>query len=87
MYIVDGSPENLRRSVDAINKALDGKKKMDLFECARVDQNIPIEQVMDTLKGLVKEGKFDHIGVSEISAESLKKAAAVCYPWFRCLND
>ncbi|KAG8939270.1 hypothetical protein FRC04_006734 [Tulasnella sp. 424] len=74
---VDGSPENLRRSVDAINKALDGKKRLDLFECARVDPNIPIEQTMETLKGLVKEGKFDHIGVSEISAESLKKAASV----------
>ncbi|KAG8947853.1 hypothetical protein FRC04_010211 [Tulasnella sp. 424] len=77
MLTFDASPENLRRSVDAINKALDGKKRLDLFECARVDRNIPIEQTMETLKGLVKEGKFDHIGVSEISAESLKKAAAV----------
>ncbi|KAG8914822.1 hypothetical protein FRC00_010578, partial [Tulasnella sp. 408] len=77
IHIVDGSPENLRRSVDAVNKALDGKKRLDLFECARVDPKIPIEQVMESLNGLVKEGKFDHIGVSEISAETLKKAAAV----------
>ncbi|KIO25247.1 hypothetical protein M407DRAFT_244126 [Tulasnella calospora MUT 4182] len=77
IHVVDGSPENLRRSVDAINKALDGKKRLDLFECARVDPKIPIEQVMESLKGLIKEGKFDHIGVSEISAETLKKAAAV----------
>ncbi|KAG8966416.1 hypothetical protein FRC05_002662 [Tulasnella sp. 425] len=77
MLTFDASPENLQRSVDGINKALDGKKRLDLFECARVDPNIPIEQAMETLKDLVKEGKFDHIGVSEISAESLKKAAAV----------
>ncbi|KAG9044570.1 hypothetical protein FS837_007916 [Tulasnella sp. UAMH 9824] len=74
---IDCSPENLRRSVDSINKALDGKKRLDIFECARVDPKIPIEQVMESLNGLVKEGKFDHIGASEISAESLKKAAAV----------
>ncbi|KAG8988710.1 hypothetical protein FRB90_002595 [Tulasnella sp. 427] len=77
LHIVDGSPANLRRSVDAINAALGGKKKLDLFECARVDPKIPIEEVMGTLKELIKEGKFDHIGVSEIGAESLKKAAAV----------
>jgi len=55
----DSSPENLRRSVDAILKALDGKKKMDLFECARVDSKVSIEDTITTLKGLVAEGKFD----------------------------
>jgi len=70
----DSSPENLRRSVDAILKALNGKKKLDLFECARVDRKVPIEKTMETLKGLVAEGKFDHIGISEVSAETLKKA-------------
>ncbi|KAG8939269.1 hypothetical protein FRC04_006733 [Tulasnella sp. 424] len=74
---IDCSPENLRRSVDAINEALAGTKRMDLFECARVDQKIPIEEVMETLKELVKEGKFDYIGVCEISAETLKRAAKV----------
>ncbi|KIO25255.1 hypothetical protein M407DRAFT_210759 [Tulasnella calospora MUT 4182] len=77
VQVVDGSAQNLRRSVDAINQALGGKKRMDLFECARVDQKVPIEQVMQSLKGLVAEGKFDHIGVSEISAATLKRAASV----------
>lgn len=53
---------------------------MDLFECARVDQKIPIEEVMETLKELVNEGKFDYIGVCEISAETLKRAAKVREP-------
>jgi len=38
--IPDSSPENIRRSVDAVIKALDGKKKLDLFECARVDSRV-----------------------------------------------
>ncbi|KAG9044573.1 hypothetical protein FS837_007919 [Tulasnella sp. UAMH 9824] len=75
--VVDSSEQNLRRSVDAINQALGGKKRMDLFECARVDQKVPVEQAMRTLKTLIAEGKFDHIGVSEISAATLKRAASV----------
>jgi len=38
--VPDCSPENIRRSVDAVIKALDGKKKVDLFECARVDSRV-----------------------------------------------
>ncbi|KAG8852673.1 hypothetical protein FRB96_008529 [Tulasnella sp. 330] len=62
----DSTPEGLRRSVDACNAALDGKKRIDLFQCARVDKNVPIEETMKTLKALAEEGKFDHIGMSEI---------------------
>ncbi|KAG8943536.1 hypothetical protein FRC04_002824 [Tulasnella sp. 424] len=77
IHIVDSSPANLRRSVDAVLKALDGKKRLDMFECARVDPKIPVETVMESLKALQAEGKFDHIGISEVSAETLKKACAV----------
>ncbi|TBU40036.1 Aldo/keto reductase [Dichomitus squalens] len=55
--------ENLRRSVDACLAALRGTKKIDLFETARVDPN--------------EEGKFDHIGMSECRAETLRKAHAI----------
>ncbi|KZT71736.1 Aldo/keto reductase [Daedalea quercina L-15889] len=75
----DASPENLRRSVDNINKALRGTKKLDLFECARVDPNVPVEESIKTLAGLIKEGKFDHIGMSECSAASLRRGNSV-YP-------
>ncbi|KAG8999879.1 hypothetical protein FRB90_011921, partial [Tulasnella sp. 427] len=77
IHITDSSPENLRRSVDAVLKALDGKKRLDMFECARVDPKFPIEKIMENLKALQAEGKFDHIGISEVSAETLKKANAV----------
>ncbi|KAF9821375.1 hypothetical protein IEO21_00621 [Rhodonia placenta] len=73
----DASPENLRRSVDTINGALRGTKKLDLFECARVDQKYPIEDTIKVLAALVKEGKFSHIGMSECKAETLRRAHAV----------
>lgn len=70
-------PENLRRSVTAINAALRGTKRLDLFECARVDHNHSIEDTTRTLAALIKEGLFDHIGMSECSAETLRRANAV----------
>ncbi|EKM55534.1 uncharacterized protein PHACADRAFT_256231 [Phanerochaete carnosa HHB-10118-sp] len=75
--VPDASPENLRRSVTAINAALRGTKKLDLFECARVDSNYSVEHTIGILSGLVKEGLLDHIGMSECGAESLRKGNAV----------
>ncbi|PIL34136.1 hypothetical protein GSI_03847 [Ganoderma sinense ZZ0214-1] len=73
----DGSPENLRRSVMFINEKLGGIKKMDLFESARIPQNVSLEDMMKTLVELKKEGHFQYIGLSECSASSLRKAHAV----------
>ena len=73
----DASPENLTRSVDSINAALRGTKKLDLFQSARVDKNVPIEDAIKTLEGLIKEEKFGHIGMSECSAATLRRAHAV----------
>ncbi|TFK49578.1 Aldo/keto reductase [Heliocybe sulcata] len=72
-----GSLEALTASVDNINNALRGKKKLDLFEMARVDGGMPIEEAVKNMATLVKEGKFDHIGMSECSAETLRRANAV----------
>ncbi|KAI0278907.1 Aldo/keto reductase family-domain-containing protein [Russula brevipes] len=73
----DGSRENLRRSVDAILKALRGTKKLDLFEPARRDSNYEIEHYAEALSELVKEGKFDYIGLSEVGAETIRRAHKV----------
>jgi pyridoxine 4-dehydrogenase len=43
-----------------------------------VDPNVPIEDAMRTLVGFVREGKFDHIGLSECAAETLRRANTVC---------
>ena len=73
----DGSKENLRRSVDTILKALRGTKKLDLFEPARRDPNYEIEHYAEVLNELVKEGKFDYIGLSEVGAETIRRAHKV----------
>lgn len=82
--LVHDSLENLRRSIDNTTRHLGGYKKPDLFQSARVDPQIPIEEAVKSLAELVKEGKFDYIGLSECSAETLKRACAVCIfcsPW------
>jgi len=75
--IVDGSRENLRRSVDTILKALRGTKKLDLFQPARRDRNYDIEHYAEVLNEMVKEGKFDYIGLSEVGEESIRRAHKV----------
>ena len=58
--------------------ALRGTKKLDLFECARVDSNYTVEHTIGVLKGLVEEGRFDHIGMSQFEkvARTLKVDAS-----------
>ncbi|KAG9308788.1 aldo/keto reductase [Chiua virens] len=70
----DSSPENLARSVNLINDKLRGKKRLDLFECARVDPKVSVEEMVATLAALKEQGKFDYIGMSECSAETLRRA-------------
>jgi pyridoxine 4-dehydrogenase len=74
---MDCSPENVRRSVDDCIRLLDGKKSLDIFECARVDPLIPIEETISSLAELVKEGKIKGIGLSETSAETIRRAHKV----------
>ena len=71
------SPENLRRSVTFINEKLGGIKKMDLFESARVPTNVAVEDMIKALVELKNEGHFQHIGMSECSAATLRRAHAV----------
>jgi len=75
---VDASSEGVRTAVDRCLQLLPPSiKKIDIFESARVDPNVPIEETMKTLLELVKEGKIGGIGISEASAASIRRAAAV----------
>ncbi|MCX2431215.1 aldo/keto reductase [Pedobacter sp. GR22-10] len=56
-----------------------GIDTIDLYQPSRMDNSVPVEEIIGTVADLVKEGKVRHIGVSEISAEQLQKAHAV-YP-------
>jgi pyridoxine 4-dehydrogenase len=73
----DGSRENLRRSVDTILKALRGTKRLDLFQPARRDPNYEVEHYAEVLNEMVQEGKFDYIGLSEVRAETIRRAHKV----------
>jgi len=73
----DGSRKNLRRSVDAILRALRGTKRLDLFEPGRLDPTYPIEQQAGFMNEMVKEGKFDYIGLSVVGAETIRRAHKV----------
>ncbi len=73
----DGSAENTKRSIEECLKVLDGKKKLDLWESARVDPNTPIEITMREAEKYVKSGKLGGISLSECSANTIRRAAAV----------
>ena len=76
--IPDGSEENVRRSVEDCLADLGGTKtKIDIFECARVDHNVAIEDTVSFLAKLVKEGKIGGIGLSEVKASTISKAAKI----------
>lgn len=75
--IPDCSEEGVRRSIEDALKQLDGKKKIDIFECARIDPKVPVEDTIGYLAKYVKEGKIGAIGISEVSAKTIRRAAAV----------
>lgn len=71
------TPSGIREFVENANKVLAGKKKIDVFGCGRVDKNVPIEDTVETLAELVKEGKIGGIQLSEVNAETIRRAAKV----------
>ncbi|MCW3168769.1 aldo/keto reductase [Chryseobacterium sp. 09-1422] len=73
---LDSSPERIRKVVEDSLKRLK-TDYIDLFYQHRVDPNIPMEDVAGTVKELINEGKVKHFGLSEASAESIRKAHAV----------
>lgn len=56
-----------------------GIDTIDLYQPCRLDDNVPVEDVIGTVADLIKEGKVRHLGVSEITADQLRKANSV-YP-------
>ena len=56
-----------------------GVETIDLYEPCRLDNVVPVEDVIGTVADLIKEGKVRYLGVSEITAEQLRKAHSI-YP-------
>ena len=54
-----------------------GLDVIDIYQPARVDPNVPIEETIGAIADLIKDGKVRHLGVSEYNAEQLRRAHAV----------
>jgi aryl-alcohol dehydrogenase-like predicted oxidoreductase len=73
---IDGSPTYVREACDASLRRL-GVEHIDLYYQHRVDPNTPIEDTVGAMAELVAAGKVRHIGLSEASAETIRRAHAV----------
>jgi len=73
---VNGSPEYVRKSFEESVKRL-GVDYVDLYYQHRVDTSVPIEDTVGEMARLVEEGKVLHLGLSEASAATLRRACAV----------
>ena len=71
--VVDNSPGYIRRSVDESLDRL-GTDHIDLYYLHRRNPHVPIEEVIMTMKDLVRAGKVRHLGLSEVNAETLRQA-------------
>ena len=73
---MNSRPEHIRAVADAALKRLK-TERIDLFYQHRVDPEVPIEDVADAVKGLIQQGKVKHFGLSEPSAQTIRRAHAV----------
>ena len=75
-WIVDNTPAYIRKAIDLSLRRL-GVDHVDLYYMHRVDERVPIEETVGTMADLVQAGKIKHIGLSEVTESTLKRAAAV----------
>jgi aryl-alcohol dehydrogenase-like predicted oxidoreductase len=73
---VDGRPEYAHRAVDGSLERL-GVDHIDLYYLHRPDTNVPIEETVGAMAEMVAAGKVRYLGLSEASADTLRRAAAV----------
>jgi len=73
---LDGRPEYLRGACDASLSRL-GTDYIDLYYLHRIDPKVPLEETYGAMAALVAAGKVRCLGLSEVSAASLKKAHAI----------
>lgn len=73
---IDGSPEYVRSAIDRSLQRLN-VDDVDLYYQHRVDANTPIEETVGAMAELVAAGKVRHLGLSEASAQTIRRAHAV----------
>jgi aryl-alcohol dehydrogenase-like predicted oxidoreductase len=72
---IDGSPEHVREAIDASLGRL-GVDHVDLWYLHRLDRRVPIEETVGAMSDAVAAGKVGHLGLSEVSAATIRRAHA-----------
>src|SRR4029078_2626195 len=73
---VNGKPEYVRKACEASLQRL-AVDHIDLYYQHRVDKTVPIEETVGAMKELVEQGKGRHLGLSEASPATIRRAHAV----------
>ena len=73
--VIDGRPDTLRRQCEASLARL-RTDHLDIYYLHRLDPRVPVEESVGALGRLVEEGKIRSIGLSEVSAATLRRASA-----------
>jgi aryl-alcohol dehydrogenase-like predicted oxidoreductase len=74
--VIDNSPDYIRRACEGSLRRL-GVETLDLYYAHRIDPARPIEETVGAMAELVRAGKVRALGLSEVSAQTLRRAAAV----------
>lgn len=75
-WAINGKMEYVKKAVERSLKNLN-TEYIDLYYMHRLDKNTPIEETVEAMADLVKEGKVGYIGLSEVSSETVKRANAI----------
>ena len=73
---LNGKPEYIKQACDQSLKNL-GVDSIDLYYMHRQDTKVEIEEIVGAMSDLVKQGKVKYLGLSEVNAETLRRAHAV----------
>ena len=73
---VNGTPDYVRKSIDGTLGRL-GVEQLDLYYLHRIDASVPIEDTFGAMSEMVEQGKVRHLGLSEASAATIRRAHAV----------
>ena len=73
---IDNSPEWIREAIDGSLRRL-GVEQVDLYYMHRRNPDVPIEESVGAMAELVQAGKVAHLGLSEVNADTLRRANAV----------
>lgn len=75
-WAINGKNDYVRKAVERSLKNLQ-TDYIDLYYMHRLDKNTPVEETVEAMSSLVREGKVGYLGLSEVSSETVKKAHSV----------